>query len=125
MTAATTPIAKPATIPATARTGAGRSRLWLDDVTWVQTKAAAISTSSDARTLCKVTARIRVAQEAPGPGAGQAADEQINHHGPMRADGRESHRDQAGGQRSEHHGQIHRLVEDDGFESEKPEQTDE
>lgn len=32
---------------------------------WVHTKAAAISTSRPARTLCKVAVAIRVAQEAP------------------------------------------------------------
>ena len=53
-------------------------------------RAAAISTSSAARTLCRVAERIRVAKDAPDQDE-QAAGEQVHHHRPVRGQIGERH----------------------------------
>jgi hypothetical protein len=64
ITAATTPIPAPATSPRIAVAAGSRSSLDVG-TRWFTASAAAIRTSSTARTLYRVAERIRVAQVAP------------------------------------------------------------
>ena len=91
---------------------------------WVKTSAAAISTSSTARTLCRVAVRIRVAQEAPAHAPTRLPASRLTTTGQCEASVGEGDGDQPSRQRGKHHDQAHRLVQDDRLQRGEPEQAD-